>query len=187
MKVTPALFIPPNWGQMRGNHKQVDVQTAYISVGSNLGRKLENCRKAIAVLTSSRNCRLIDQSPVYQTEPVDYQDQDWFVNCVVQIETILDPFSLLETLKSIERDAGRKTDTVRFGPRVIDLDIILYEAMVVRTNHLEIPHPRMHKRHFVLKPICDIDPDIIHPVFQRTMQSLLENLDTTGQRITEYK
>jgi 2-amino-4-hydroxy-6-hydroxymethyldihydropteridine diphosphokinase len=167
--------------------KPVDVQTAYISVGSNLGRKLENCCKAIAVLTSSRNCRLIDQSPVYQTEPVDYQDQDWFVNCVVQIETILDPFSLLETLKSIERDAGRKTDTVRFGPRVIDLDIILYEAMVVRTNHLEIPHPRMHKRHFVLKPICDIDPDIIHPVFQRTMQSLLENLDTTGQRITEYK
>ena len=187
MKVTPALFIPPNWGKMRGNHKPVNAQTAYISVGSNLGRKLENCRKAIVALTSSRNCRLLNQSPVYQTEPVDYQDQDWFVNYVVQIETMLDPFSLLETLKSIERDAGRQTDTVRFGPRVIDLDIILYESMVVRTSRLVIPHARMHKRHFVLRPICDIDPDIIHPVFQRTMRSLLENLDTTGQRITEYK
>ncbi len=165
----------------------MDDQTAYISVGSNLGYKLENCRKAIAVLTNSRNCRLIDQSRIYQTEPVDYRDQDWFVNYVVKIKTLLDPFALLKTLKGIEREAGRKTNTVRFGPRVIDLDIILYDRMVVNTKQLEIPHPRMHKRHFVLKPICDIDPDIIHPVFQRTMQSLLDTLDVDGQRITEYK
>ena len=165
----------------------MDFCTAYISVGSNLGRKLDNCRKAISALTCRGTCRLIDQSPVYQTEPVDYRDQDWFVNYAVKIETTLDPFSLLDTLKSIERDAGRARDAVRFGPRVLDLDIILYDAMVVDTLKLVIPHPRMHKRHFVLKPICDIDPDIIHPVFRQTMQSLLEGLDVTGQRITEYK
>ena len=165
----------------------MDDQTAFISVGSNMGHKLENCRKAIAVLTNSGNCRLINQSRIYQTEPVDYRDQDWFVNYVVKIKTLLDPYALLEALKRIERDAGRKSDTVRFGPRVIDLDIIFYNNMVVNTKRLEIPHPRMHKRRFVLKPICDIDPDIIHPVIQRTMQSLLDTIDADGQRITEYK
>ena len=164
-----------------------DYHSAYISVGSNLDRKLENCRKGITALICYGKCRLIDQSFVYQTEPVDYKDQDWFVNCAVKIETTLDPFSLLDTLKSIERDAGRTRNAVRFGPRVLDLDIILYDAMVVDTLKLVIPHPRMHKRHFVLKPICDIDPDIMHPVFHRTMQSLLEGLDIKGQRITEYK
>ena len=178
-----ALFIPPNWGKMPGkaNH------TVYISVGSNLGSKLENCRKGITALTCCGKCRMIDQSLVYQTEPVDYKDQDWFVNYVVKIETTLDPISLLDPLKLIERDAGRTRDAVRFGPRLLDLDIILYDAMVVDTLKLVIPHPRMHKRRFVLKPICDIDPDIIHPVFHRTMQSLLEDLAAKDQRITEYK
>jgi 2-amino-4-hydroxy-6-hydroxymethyldihydropteridine diphosphokinase len=161
--------------------------TAYISVGSNLGQKLENCRRAITALTCCGTCRLIDQSPVYRTEPVDYKDQDWFVNYAVKIETTLDPFSLLDTLKSIEQDAGRIRDAVRFGPRVLDLDIILYDSKVVHTLKLMIPHPRMHKRHFVLKPICDIDPNIIHPALNRTMQSLLEDLDVKGQRIIEYK
>ena len=181
--MTLALFIPPDWGQTPGkaNH------TAYLSVGSNLGRKLDNCRKGISALTSCDNCRLIDQSLVYRTEPVDYKDQDWFVNYVVKIETTLDPFSLLGTVKSIERSAGRTGDGIRFGPRVLDLDIILYGSIVLDTSKLVIPHPRMHKRHFVLKPICDIDPDIIHPVFNTTMQSLLDDLDASDQRISEYK
>ena len=124
---------------------------------------------------------------MYRTEPVDYKDQDWFVNYVVKIKTTLDPFSLLDTVKSIERSAGRTGDGIRFGPRVLDLDIILYDMMVLDTSKLVIPHPRMHKRHFVLKPICDIDPDIIHPVFNTTMQSLLEDLDVTDQGISRYK
>ncbi len=172
---------------MPGNHNPQEIHTAYISVGSNLGRKFENCCKGITTLTSCGKCRLIDNSLVYQTEPVDYRDQDWFVNYVVKIETILDPLSLLDTLKSIEGDAGRARDAVRFGPRVLDLDIILYDAIVVDTPKLVIPHPRMHKRRFVLRPICDIDPSIIHPVFHRTMQFLLESIDSEDQRITEYK
>ena len=182
MKAMHDLFIPLDWGKMPGK----DNHTAYLSVGSNLGRKLSNCRKGIDALTCHDSCRLIDQSLVYQTEPVDYKDQDWFVNYVVKIETTLDPFSLLDTLKSIERSAGRTRDGVRFGPRVLDLDIILYDALVLNTSDLVIPHPRMHKRHFVLKPICDIDPNIIHPVFHTTMQTLLKDLDATDQRISEY-
>jgi len=161
--------------------------TAYICVGSNLGRKLETCRQGVAELSRGETSRLVDQSPVYQTEPVDYKDQDWFVNYVVKIETVLGPLALLDGLKSIEDAAGRTRDSVRFGPRVLDLDIIFYDEMVMDHPRLVIPHPRMHKRRFVLKPACDIDPHIIHPVFHRTVQSLLEDLDEAEQRIAEYK
>ena len=160
---------------------------AYISVGSNLGAKLENCRSGIAALIRSGNTRLVDQSPIYRTEPVDYLDQKWFVNCVVKIETDLDPLSLLNILKSIERAAGRVKDTIRFGPRILDLDIILFDDLVLDSPMFKVPHPRMHKRRFVLKPICDIDPCIDHPVLHRTMESLLEDLDEKGQRIVEYR
>lgn len=181
-----ASFIPPDCRKMLGNHSTVALHTAYISVGSNMGRKLENCRQGITALTCSGTSRLIDQSHIYRTEPVDYKDQDWFVNYMVKIETSLAPYALLETLQSIERDSGRSKGTVRFGPRVLDLDIILYDAIVMDRPDLVIPHPRMHKRRFVLKPICDIDPEIIHPFYNRTMRSLLEDLGEEDQRITEY-
>jgi 2-amino-4-hydroxy-6-hydroxymethyldihydropteridine diphosphokinase len=164
----------------------VELHNAYICVGSNLGDKLENCRQGVAGLTRDESSRLIDQSPVYRTEPVDYRDQDWFVNYVVKIETPLEPLDLLARLKSVEREIGRTRDSVRFGPRVLDLDIIFYDKLVMDHRLLVIPHPRMHKRRFVLKPLCDIDPNINHPVFQRTMQSLLDDLDETGQRIMEF-
>ena len=165
----------------------VEFHTAYICAGSNLGNRLKKCRKGIAELTHGETSRLIDQSPVYKTEPVDYKDQDWFVNYVVKIATLLDPLPLLRKLKSIEQSAGRTRDSVRFGPRVLDLDIILYDDMVMDLPQLVIPHPRMHKRRFVLKPVCDIDPHISHPVFHCTMQSLLEKINEEGQRIAEYK
>ena len=165
----------------------MEYHTVYICVGSNLGSKLNNCRQGVAELTRGETSRLVDQSPVYRTEPVGYKEQDWFINYVIKIETVLEPLALLDRLRSIEHDAGRTRDSVRFGPRVLDLDIIFYDDLVMETDGLVIPHPRMHKRRFVLKPVCDIDPHIIHPVFHRTVQSLLEDLDATGQRITEYK
>jgi 2-amino-4-hydroxy-6-hydroxymethyldihydropteridine diphosphokinase len=161
--------------------------TAYISVGSNLGNKIENCRNGIAALTRSAKTRLVDQSSIYRTEPVGYLDQDWFVNYVVKIETESDPLALLAALKSIEREAGRVKNTIRFGPRILDLDIILYDDLVLADPRLMIPHPRMHKRRFVLKPICDIDPEMDHPVLHRSMQSLLDDLAETDQRIWEYR
>ena len=161
--------------------------TAYICVGSNLGDKLENCRRGVGRLTRGASSRLIDQSPVYKTEPVDYRQQDWFVNYVVKIETLLEPLDLLGRLKAIERQAGRTRSPVRFGPRLLDMDIIFYDELVMEHRQLVIPHPRMHKRRFVLKPLCDIDPLIYHPVLRRTVRSLLGDLDETGQRISEFK
>lgn len=160
---------------------------AYLSVGSNMGRKLENCRHGVAALMCQPGIRFIEQSPIYRTEPVDYRDQAWFVNYALKIETQHDPLSLLKLLKSIEQATGRVPHAIRFGPRVLDLDIVLYDDIVLNDTRLTIPHPRMHKRRFVLKPICDIDPDINHPVLNQTMQCLLENLDDAGQGLIEYQ
>ena len=160
---------------------------AYISIGSNIGNKLENCKKGVDALISFDSVTLKDQSAFYKTDPVGYRNQDWFINYVIKIETSLDPFELLNKLKYIQRIAGRVNDTVRFGPRILDLDIILFDDSFINSEHLTIPHPRMHKRRFVLQPVCDIDPEIIHPVFKKNMKYFLDSLDDEEQGIAEYK
>ena len=160
---------------------------AYISAGSNIGNRLENCQNGITALTESGLSTLKAKSPFYTTEPVDYKDQEWFVNVVIKIETMLDPFQLLSRLQSIQRDAGRIDDSIKSGPRILDLDIIIYDDLVINSPELIIPHPNMHKRRFVLKLFCDIDPIIVHPVLKKDMQYLLDKLDNKGQRLIQYK
>jgi 2-amino-4-hydroxy-6-hydroxymethyldihydropteridine diphosphokinase len=163
------------------------VHISYIGAGSNIGNKLLNCKNGINALTSTKKIQIKEWSRFYKTEPVDYKDQDWFINAVVKIETTLNPFQLLEKLKLIERDSGRVEGSVKFGPRILDLDILLFDDLVTNSSGLVIPHPRMHKRRFVLKPICDIDPTIVHPVLKKDMQGLLDVLDENEQRIIEYR
>ena len=163
------------------------VHTAYIGAGSNIGDKLLNCKNGISALTNTQNAVEKARSRFYKTDPVDYKNQDWFINFVVKVETALAPLELLKTLKSIERDAGRMDGSIRFGPRILDLDIILYDDWVTNSSELIVPHPRMHKRRFVLRPICDIDPTIVHPVLKKEMQALLDVLDKNEQRIVEYR
>ena len=165
----------------------LDLHTAYISAGSNMGDRLQNCRKGIESLTESGNSRILAQSRIYTTEPVDYEDQDWFINMMVKLETVHDPFQLLDHIEHIQRAAGRLPDPIRFGPRILDLDIILYDDRIIDSERLVVPHPRMHKRCFVLKPICDIDPTIIHPVLKQAMQVLLKRLGDDKQKVFEYK
>jgi 2-amino-4-hydroxy-6-hydroxymethyldihydropteridine diphosphokinase len=155
----------------------------FISVGSNLGDKLANCQKGIAALSDSGRSELVGVSRFFRTSPVDYAQQDWFVNAAVKIKTVMDPPALLQELAAIQRRAGRKAGTIRFGPRVLDLDILLYDALVMHTPMLEIPHPRMHKRAFVLRPICDIEPTIIHPVLGKSAADLLRRLDDEDQQV----
>ena len=158
-------------------------QIVYISVGSNLGRKLENCRRGIIALTSFKNAVLVARSPFYRTEPVDYTDQDWFINAVFSIRTSLSPEVLLKRLQGIQRRAGWEASPVRFGPRILDLDILLFGDLIISTPHLIVPHPRMHKRRFVLQPLCDINPYLIHPVINQKMGDLLARLDDSDQRV----
>ena len=163
------------------------IHIVYISVGSNMGDRLQNCRQGITMLTRGAKSRAIAQSRVYTTEPVDYKNQDWFINMVVKLETALDPFELLDQIEKVQRAAGRKRDVIRFGPRVLDLDILLYDDRIIESEHLIVPHPRMHQRRFVLKPICDIDPTILHPVLHQSMQSLLDQLGEDEQKVIEYQ
>jgi 2-amino-4-hydroxy-6-hydroxymethyldihydropteridine diphosphokinase len=152
-----------------------------------MGDRLENCQKGITSLSETGTSRILAQSCIYATEPVDYEDQDWFINTMVKLETSLDPFQLLDQIELIQRAAGRIKDSIRFGPRILDMDIILYDDCIIDSERLVVPHPRMHKRGFVLKPICDIDPSIIHPVLKQEMQFLLKRLGDDKQKVSEYK
>jgi 2-amino-4-hydroxy-6-hydroxymethyldihydropteridine diphosphokinase len=158
---------------------------AYISIGSNIGDKLQNCRKGVEDLGAVGKTKLIKLSRFYRTSPVDNEDQDWFVNAAVEVATSLGPQALLHEIKRIQASAGRKTEPIRFGPRILDLDIIFYDRAVLKSPELEIPHPRMHKRRFVLQPMCDIDPFIIHPVIKKDVRTLLEEIEDPDQKIEE--
>ena len=151
-----------------------------------MGNKPANCRKAIVRLQRTGVGRVIAQSKFYYTEPVDFIDQDWFLNAALKIETTLEPLELLTALQQIQKSGGRKKGGIRFGPRLIDLDIIFYDDLTFEHERLMIPHPRMHKRRFVLQPICDIDPQIVHPVFKQTASQLLEQIKDKDQGIRHY-
>jgi 2-amino-4-hydroxy-6-hydroxymethyldihydropteridine diphosphokinase len=160
-----------------------EPHTAIIAIGSNLGDKIGNCRSAIEALCRLDRTAVLCRSSFYKTSPVDYLDQDWFINAAVKLATALSPFRLLEKLQEIQRNAGRVKDPIPSGPRIIDLDIIFYDDAVIETSRLVIPHPRMHKRAFVLRPICDIDPQLLHPVFHLQVQKLLDELGDPSQGI----
>jgi 2-amino-4-hydroxy-6-hydroxymethyldihydropteridine diphosphokinase len=138
----------------------------FLSLGSNVGDREANLRAAIERLPALR------VSPVYETEPVDYTDQPWFLNLVVEMDTGLSPLELLAMTSRIEQELGR-VRTVAKGPRTIDIDILLYGDAVVSTPELEIPHPRMAERRFVLAPLADLAPDLLHPVSHLTIRRML--------------
>ena len=149
------------------------IHVAFIGVGANLGDKHAACRRGLAAIETAGAGRIVAVSRFYRTAPQDFVDQDWFVNAAARIETRLDPESLLDRLKGIEHDMGRPDDGPRFGPRPLDLDILLYDRVVLRAGRLIIPHPRLHKRRFVLQPLCDIGPNVRHPLLGLTMAALL--------------
>lgn len=148
---------------------------AYIGFGSNLGDKIVYCEKAIAEILDLDNHRLLAKSSFYRTRPVGYVDQDWFVNGVIKLESDLEPQDLFHALKATELRMGR-TETVPWGPREIDLDLLLYEDWIIQTEELRIPHPRMQDRQFVLIPLAEIDPDLFHPVLKKSVRELLEEI-----------
>ncbi|MFZ0038472.1 MAG: 2-amino-4-hydroxy-6-hydroxymethyldihydropteridine diphosphokinase [Candidatus Acidiferrales bacterium] len=149
------------------------MNTVYLSLGSNVGDREANLVRAIDEL-ASRGARIVRQSSFYETEPLEIRDQAWFLNCVVEAETELDPQQLLETLLEIEIDMGRRR-SIKYGPRNIDIDILLFGVSVVNTPDLMIPHPRMAERRFVLVPMNEIAPDALHPVLNKTINELLNS------------
>lgn len=146
----------------------------YLGIGSNLGRREENCLKALKAI-EEKGMKVKKQSLLYETEPWGVREQPDFINMAIEVETDLPPDKLLQIVKEIEKEMGR-TETYKWGPRIIDIDILLYDDLIYETSDLKIPHPFMHERDFVLRPLSEIAPDKVHPVLNKTISELLQNL-----------
>ena len=149
----------------------------YLALGSNLGDRFANLLAAIAALPPS--IRVLNQSPVYETPPWGLASQPPFLNMTLKGGTQLEPRALLAHLKKLETRLGRQP-AVRWGPRLIDLDILFYDELILDTPGLTIPHPHLHERAFVLVPLADLAPELVHPVFGISVSRLVAGLDTTG-------
>jgi 2-amino-4-hydroxy-6-hydroxymethyldihydropteridine diphosphokinase len=157
-------------------------KTVYISLGSNLGDRAAMLERAIAAMNSA-GLRVTRQSPFYITEPVGAPGQAWFLNAVAEAETSLMPLQLLHALLKVERELGRQRITPH-GPRSIDLDILFYGSSVICSRELEIPHPRLAERRFVLIPMAQLAPEFRHPVVRKSITQLLaETLDRSEVRL----
>jgi 2-amino-4-hydroxy-6-hydroxymethyldihydropteridine diphosphokinase len=145
----------------------------FLSLGSNLGNRGKNLKQALSFL-ENECVEIIQSSSVYETQPVDLPSQPWFYNQVVEIEVGIDPQGLLSLVKRIEQKMGRIPE-VQKGPRIIDMDILLAENMVIHTKELKIPHPSLDRRNFVLIPFSEMAAETVHPILNQTIQSILEN------------
>ncbi len=154
--------------------------TVFIAIGSNMESPAANCRQAMDRLAESPGMTLLARSSLYRSEPFGKTDQDWFVNAVVRIDTSLSPEELLQMCQSIEQEMGR-TRSEKWGPRIIDLDILFYDDLILKREGLEIPHPGIPGRSFVLVPMNEIAPDSIHPQLKKPVKTLLEEIENPQQ------
>ena len=159
--------------------QQLEKVTAYLGLGTNLGAREDNLKRAAHLLTSSTSIQLIRSSSIYETAPWGYANQPQFLNCVLEVETGLSPNELFRCVKGLEADMGRQPSS-RYGPRIIDLDILLYGDQTVQQPDLQIPHPRLHQRAFVLIPLAELAPDLVHPTLSITIGQLARDAQDQG-------
>ena len=155
----------------------------FLGLGSNLDDRVETVRGAERLISEIDGVIVVSSASLYDTEPVGIVDQPSFINSALKIKTTLQPAELLGKLKEIEREMGR-VDAVRWGPRIIDIDILLFGDIVINEEGLTIPHPEMTKRAFVLVPLSEIAPNVVHPVLKKSIRELVDDLgDVTDVRV----
>lgn len=156
------------------------METAYIGIGSNLGNREDNCRAAIEMTGQVPGCRITGRSDFFLTKPVGVEGQEWYVNGVISLSTSLSAKALLGRLMGIEADMGR-VRKARWDARTIDLDILLFGREIIEEDDLKVPHPLMHLRKFVLVPMVQLAPNLLHPLLGMTMAELLEKIPEGDQ------
>ncbi|WP_423408699.1 2-amino-4-hydroxy-6-hydroxymethyldihydropteridine diphosphokinase [Heyndrickxia sp. MSNUG] len=160
---------------------------AYIALGSNMGDRYEYLKKAILLLEGHEEISVVNTSSIYETDPVGFTDQDQFLNMAVKVSTNLHPYELLDVCLKIEEKLGRKRE-IRWGPRTLDLDILLYNQENIETEKLTIPHPRMDERAFVILPLIEMNPTIMLPTMEKPLETCLQSIpDKEGVRIWKQK
>jgi 2-amino-4-hydroxy-6-hydroxymethyldihydropteridine diphosphokinase len=157
----------------------MEEHLVYLALGTNLGDRAANLKVAIGSLAPQMGVKT--KSHIYETPPWGYADQPVFLNQVLMAKTYLEPVPLLRHLKRLEVTLGRK-ETFKYGPRLIDIDILFYDNLVLETPELVIPHPHAHERAFVLLPMMDIAPDLVHPILQRSIREMASVCDAGGVR-----
>ena len=155
----------------------------YLALGTNLGNRPANLQAAMVALPPV--VRVLEQSFIYETPPWGLTDQPAFLNMVLKGETHLPPLALLANLKHLEAELGRQP-AIRWGPRLIDMDILFYDELILAAPGLTLPHPRLHERAFVLVPLCDLAPDLVHPVLGKPVRQLLARVEVAGVRCYEH-
>lgn len=148
---------------------------AFIALGSNLGDRRGNIERALEELRDSRMVEVIKVSKLYETDPVGGPPQDKFLDAAAEIRTLLTPHALLALLKDVEKKLGRTPTEVRWAPREIDLDILLYGSLVMDKPDLVIPHPQLHLRRFMIEPLSEIAPEVVHPILKKTVAEIYED------------
>jgi 2-amino-4-hydroxy-6-hydroxymethyldihydropteridine diphosphokinase len=157
--------------------EQYRLEVIYLSLGTNLGNRVENLDAVKKELI--REVTILSCSPIYETEPWGYLDQPDFLNQVLAVETELSPVELLEFIKKVEKKIGRKPN-FRYGPRIVDIDILLYGDRIIQDQDLVIPHPSLRERAFVLIPLADLNPELIYPGTELSISDLLQGVDPAG-------
>lgn len=155
---------------------------AYLALGSNMGDRELNLLRAVAEIGKIPDVRITGLSGFYDTDPVGPVPQDPFINAVLRCEVSMDPHKLLDALQHIENEVFRRKRDIPQGPRAMDLDILLFDELVISDDRLTIPHPRLHQRRFVLVPLCEIAPDLVHPLIRGSVREILESLPE-GERV----
>jgi len=162
------------------------MPTAYVGIGSNLGDKRKNCVEAVQRIREIPGCRLKQCSPWFLTRPVGVGDQGWYLNGAVSLDAEISAHELLAHLGEVESAMGR-VRTAKWEPRIIDLDLLLLGQEIISDEDLQVPHPLMHTRRFVLVPMVHLAPQLIHPVLRRTMADLLDDLRREGQEVIPFE
>jgi 2-amino-4-hydroxy-6-hydroxymethyldihydropteridine diphosphokinase len=164
----------------------VDMPIAYIGIGSNLGDKARNCGRALELIGLLSGGQVKKWSRWFMTRPVGAEGQEWYLNGVASLETEISARELLARLLGIESAMGR-VRTKKWEPRIIDLDLLLFGEEVIESEDLQVPHPLMHVRRFVLVPMVELAPWLLHPVLRKTMEELLESLAEDGQEVISFE